>query len=77
MNDITRTMADTLDSIVGDAPVSEQLCIALERTASKNHTHNNYVTRDDFEELSKIVRTLVDLVGDMPISEQIAAALKK
>ena len=77
MNDITRTMADTLDSIVGDTPVSEQLCIALERTAPKNHIHNNYVTREEFEELKRIVRTLVDLVGDMSVSEQIAAALKK
>lgn len=66
---------DTLDNLIGDVPVSEQLSSALERMATKEHTHD-YATRDEVEELKKKVEMLIDLVGDVPISEQIALAIK-
>lgn len=66
---------DTLDNLIGDVPVSEQLSAALERMALKDHTHD-YATREEVEELKKKVEMLIDLVGDAPISEQITLALK-
>lgn len=62
---------NTIDSLIGDIPVSEQLGIALEHMASKEHIHENYATRDEVEELKKKVEMLIDLVGDVPVSEQI------
>ena len=67
---------DQINTLIGDVPVSEQLSIALGSMVPKDHTHDNYVTLDDFEELKRQVEALVNLVGDMPISAQIAAALK-
>lgn len=62
---------NNFDGIVGDIPVSEQLGAALEHMASKEHTHENYATRNEVEELNKKVEMLIDLVGDVPVSEQI------
>ena len=36
---------DTLDNLIGDIPVSEQLGAALDRMAQKDHTHNEYATK--------------------------------
>lgn len=71
-----KTLKETLDTLIGDVPVSEQLGAALEHMAQADHAHDEYVTRDEFEQLRKQLEKLIDLVGDAPISEQIYAALK-
>ena len=68
-------MDNTIDTLIGDVPVSEQLAGALERMAPKDHT-NNYATRDEVEDLKKKIEVLMNLVGDTPIADQIAIALK-
>lgn len=68
-------MEYTLDSLIGDVPVSEQLGAALERMAMKDHIHD-YATRDEVEDLKRKIDMLIDLVGDIPISEQINMAVK-
>ena len=67
---------DALDNLIGDVPVSEQLGAALERMALKDHTHDEYATCNEVEELKRKIEALVDLVGDVPISEQIHIARK-
>ena len=67
---------ETLDNLIGDVPVSEQLAAALERMAPKDHVHDDHVTRDEINELKKKIEVLIDLVGDISVSEQIYAALK-
>lgn len=64
-----------IDSIIGDVPVSEQIAAALERMASKDHTHD-YALRAEFEELKRKIEMLSDLIGDVPVAEQIQTALK-
>jgi hypothetical protein len=66
---------DTISSLIGDVPVSEQLATALERMASKDHTHNDCATRDEVEELKRKVEMLMGLVGDTGVADQIAMAL--
>lgn len=61
---------DTLLSLVGDIPVSEQIAIAID-----NHTHKDYVNRNEVEDLKKKIDLLLQLVGDKPVSDQIATAL--
>lgn len=68
-------MSNTLDNLIGDVPVSEQLAAALERMAPKDHTHD-YATHDEVEELKKKIEALMDLVGDTRVADQIAVALK-
>lgn len=74
MNDV-KSISDTLDSLIGDVPVSEQLGAALDRMSQKDHVHANYVTRDEVNELKKQIELLLDLVGDVPVAEQIHAAI--
>lgn len=69
-------ISDQINTLIGDVPVSEQLSIALGRLASKDHTHDNYVTLDDFNELKRQFEALASLIGDIPVSAQINAALK-
>lgn len=66
---------NTIDNLIGDVPVSEQLGAALDRMASKDHIHNNYVTYDEIEELRKKIEALINLVGDISVSEQIYTAI--
>jgi hypothetical protein len=66
----------TIDNLIGDTPVSEQLGAALERMASKEHTHSEYVTLNEVNELRKKIDMLLDLVGDTSVADQIAIALK-
>ena len=69
-------MDNTLDSLIGDVPVSEQLSAALERMAPKEHTHSEYATRDEVEELKRKIDMLIDLVGDERVAVQINNAIK-
>ena len=67
-------MEDTILSIIGDVPVSEQIAMALEFVAPKDHTHD-YATLDDFIELKRKIDMLMDLVGDIKVADQIAMAI--
>lgn len=67
---------NTLDNLIGDVPVSEQLAAALERMAPRDHEHTNCATRDEVEDLKKKIDMLMDLVGDTPVADQIAMAIK-
>ena len=69
-------MEYALDNLIGDVPVSEQLGAALEHMASKEHTHEEYATRDEVEDLKRKIDMLINLVGDIPISEQINTAIQ-
>jgi hypothetical protein len=66
---------DTLDNLIGDVPVSEQLGAALERMAPRVHIHSEYVTHDEVKDLKRKVDMLLDLIGDMSVSDQIYMAL--
>jgi hypothetical protein len=68
-------MNDTLSTLIGDVPVSEQLAAALERMAPKDHIHE-YATHDEVENLKKKIDLLMDLVGDTSVSEQIQNAIR-
>ena len=72
-----QSIADTLDNLIGDVPVSEQLGAALDRMSDKDHTHDDYATRKEVDELKKKIEMLIDLVGDTSVSEQINAAINK
>lgn len=72
----TQIISNTLDSLIGDVPISEQLSAALERMAPKDHTHVNYATHDEVEELKRKIEWLMDMIGDTPIAEQIHTAIK-
>jgi hypothetical protein len=69
-------MNNTIDDLIGDVPVSEQLAAALERMAPKDHTHE-YATKAEVEDLKQKIEALMDLIGDTPVAEQIARALTK
>ena len=45
--------------------------------ASKSHTHEDYVTRKEYDALKKQVDMLTNLVGDTSVSEQINVAIKQ
>lgn len=65
---------NTISTLVGDVPVSEQIAVALERVSPKDHTHD-YAARSEVEELKRKIDMLMDLVGDTPVADQIAMAL--
>lgn len=69
-------MENSIDTLIGDAPVSEQLAAALDRMAIKEHKHENYITCDEFEKLKQVVENLVNLVGDENVAIQINNAIK-
>lgn len=65
---------NTLSTLIGDVPVSEQLAAALERMAHKDHTHD-YATINEVEDLKKKINMLMNLVGDTSVADQIAMAI--
>lgn len=67
---------NTIDGLIGGVPVSEQLAAVLERTSLKDHTHDNYATHDEIEDLKRKIELLMDLVGDVSVADQIAMAIK-
>ena len=67
---------DTLFSLIGDTPVSEQIAIALKDMAPKAHMHTECADRNEVEELKRKIDLLLTLVGDTPVAEQIEIALK-
>lgn len=68
-------MNGTIDTLIGDVPVSEQLATALEHMATKDHAHD-YATRDEIEDLKRKIDMLMDLVGDTSVADQISMAIK-
>ena len=72
----SKTIGEAIDSIIGDTPVSVQLNTALDQMASRDHVHEDYVPRVEFESLKRNVETLIALVGDVSVSEQIANAIE-
>lgn len=70
-----RVLSEHIDALVGDVPVSEQLAAALDRMSLKDHTHENYATREEVEELRRKIEVLVDLVGDRSVADQIIGAI--
>ena len=38
---------NTIENLIGDTPVSEQLDNALNRLADKDHSHEEYITCDE------------------------------
>ena len=62
---------DTLYSLIGDIPVSEQIMTAIE-----SHNHSEYVTKNEVEDLKRKIDMLMALIGDTSVSDQIAMALK-
>lgn len=71
-----RSMNDIIEEIVGDVPVSEQLNAALSRMAERDHAHEEYVLRSEFESLKRVVDDLIALIGDESVSAQINNAIK-
>ena len=69
-------MNDEINALIGDRPVSEQLSTALSYMAPKDHKHEEYVSRIEFETLKRDVEKLIDLMGDASVSEQINRAIK-
>ena len=70
-----RMISDAIETLIGDTPVSEQLSAALSYMAPKEHIHDDYVSREEFEALKKQIELLLELVGDTPVSEQINIAI--
>lgn len=66
---------NTIDTLIGGVPVSEQLGAALDRMAQKEHSHSNYATQEEVEDLKKKIEMLIDLVGDTSVSDQIYTAI--
>lgn len=75
-NEIEKLVSDMTTSIVGDTPVSVQLNHALGQMAQRDHTHEEYASKDELNKLKEMVNQLLSLVGDMSVAEQISAALK-
>ena len=71
-----RSMNDILEDIIGDVPVSEQLNAALAHMAEKDHEHEEYVLRSEFEYLKRVVDELITLIGDESVATQINNAIK-
>lgn len=65
----------TIDTLIGDTPVSEQISVALTYTAAKDHKHENYATKEELDALKVVVEKLVGLIGDTSVSEQISSAI--
>lgn len=72
-----RMISDALETLIGDTPVSEQLGAALSYMAPKEHAHDNYVTREEFDAVRRQVELLLELVGDAPVAEQIITAMQR
>ena len=67
-------MDDTIKNLIGDTPVSEQIAMALEYMAEKDH-HHDYATSAEVAELRRKIELLMDLVGDTKVADQISVAL--
>lgn len=69
-NKIKELVNEYIQELVGDTSVARQLDAAL-----RAHEHDNYLTREEYDELKKKVEQLSSLVGDTSIVEQISIAL--
>lgn len=67
---IKEMINECMQELVGDTSVARQLDVAL-----RTHTHDECVTRAEYEKLKAEVERLANLIGDTSVSEQIYAAL--
>ncbi|MBQ8570251.1 MAG: hypothetical protein IJ444_01935 [Kiritimatiellae bacterium] len=72
-----RSLSETIEILIGDTPVSEQLSAALSYMAPKGHTHDDYASKAEVDKLKKQIELLLELVGDQSVAEQINMALKR
>lgn len=70
-------LLNTIETLIGDTPVSEQLSMALNYMARKDHIHDNYADKAEVEKLKKQVALLLELIGDQSVAEQISAAITR
>lgn len=68
--EVREIINELIQELVGDTSVPRQLDIAL-----REHEHNDYPTREEYEMLKQEVERLSSLVGDTSVSEQINTAL--
>ena len=61
---------DTILSLIGDIPVSEQIMSAI-----MHHDHEDCAKRTEVEDLKLKIDMLLQLVGDTSVADQIALAL--
>lgn len=65
---VDEILADMVEPIIGDTPVSVQLATALNGMASKEDVN---ALSTELKALRKEVEKLIELVGDISVSEQI------
>ena len=70
-------IAEVIENIIGDTPVSVQIAMALDKMAEKEHEHHEYALRDDVEDLKRKIDMPIGLVGDRPVSDQICSAINR
>lgn len=61
-----------IEATIGDIPVSEQICVALNGAADKRSAQK---LSEEVSTLKRKVGNLIDLVGDTPVAEQISMAI--
>lgn len=61
-----------IEATIGDIPVSEQICVALNSAADKRSTQE---LSEEVSALKRKVENLIGLVGDIPVAEQISMAI--
>lgn len=76
MTNVEKSLTVQIEELIGDMPVSEQLGAALNHMAPKDHVHDNYVTREEYQLLKRQVDLLLGLVGDTSVAEQISVAIQ-
>lgn len=62
-----------IEATIGDIPVSEQICVALNSAADKMITQK---LSEEINIIKRKVDNLIDLVGDTSVAEQISMAIK-
>lgn len=68
--EIREIINELIQELVGDTSVPRQLDTAL-----REHMHDDYPTREEYETLKQEVERLSNLVGDTSVIEQINTAL--
>lgn len=61
---------EELCSLIGGIPVSEQIMTAVD-----GHSHSEYATKEEVEDLKKKIELLFQLVGNVAVSDQILIAI--
>lgn len=67
---------ENIYNLIGDVPVSHQISEAMEHMAPKQHTHEEYASRNEVEDLKRKIDLLLKLVGDTSVADQISMAIE-